>query len=195
MLKQLRPSLLMLVWFAVITGLAYPLLTTGLAQLLMPAKANGSLIVQDGKVVGSELIGQNFTAGRYLWGRLSATSPYPYNAANSGGSNLGPLNPALGDAAKARVNALAKAGQEAGVASGKPVPIDLITASGSGLDADISVAAAEYQAARIAKVRGLTEAQVRDVLRTNTEGKWLGVFGEARVNVLQVNLALDQMKP
>ena len=194
MLKQLKPSILMLLWFTVITGLLYPLLTTGLAQLTMPGKANGSLIVKDGKVIGSELIGQNFTAGKYMWGRLSATSPYPYNAVNSVGSNLGPLNPALGDAAKARIDALAKAAQEAGVTAGPAVPIDLITASGSGLDAEISVAAAEYQAARIAKVRGLSEAQVRDVIRSHATGKWLGVFGEARVNVLQVNLSLDQIK-
>jgi len=194
MFKQLKPSILMLVWFTVITGLVYPLLTTGLAQLTMPGRANGSLISKDGKVVGSELIGQNFTAAKYLWGRLSATSPYPYNAANSSGSNLGPLNPALGDAAKARIDALAKAEQEAGVAPGKAVPIDLITASGSGLDADISVAAADYQAARIAKARGISEAQVRDLIRGHTTGKWLGVFGEARVNVLQVNLSLDQIK-
>lgn len=194
MLKQLKPSILMLLWFTAITGLLYPMLTTGLAQLAMPAKANGSLIVKDGKVIGSELIGQNFTSAKYLWGRLSATSPYPYNAANSSGSNLGPLNPALGDAAKARVDALAKAAQEAGVVASKAVPIDLITASGSGLDADISVAAADYQVARIAKVRGLTEAQVRDLIRIHTEDKWLGVFGDARVNVLQVNLSLDQIK-
>ncbi len=195
MLKQLKPSLLMLLLFTLVTGLAYPLLVTLLAQLTMLGKANGSLMVSNGVAVGSSLIGQNFTQPKYFWGRLSATSPYPYNAANSGGSNLGPLNPALGDAARARLDALAKADAEAGVVSGKAVPIDLITASGSGLDADISAAGAEYQLARVAKARGLAETEVREAIRKNSEGKWLGLFGEARVNVLQLNLTLDEIKP
>ena len=195
MYKQIKPAFLMLILFTLITGVAYPFLVTGLAQLFMPGNANGSLIQQNGKVIGSALIGQNFTSPKYLWGRLSATSPYPYNAASSGGSNLGPLNPALGDAAKARVDALAKAEQDAGISNKNAIPADLVTASGSGLDPHISLAAANYQIPRIAKVRGLSEDKVRDAVAANTQGKWLAIFGDAYVNVLKTNMALDKMQP
>jgi len=194
MSKQLKPAILMLLLFTVVTGLIYPLLTTGVAQLVFPREANGSLIEQDGKLVGSALIGQQFSEPRYFWGRLSAAGTYPYNASASGGSNFGPLNPALADSAKARMDALAKADLDAGVKQERAVPIDLITASGSGLDPHISVAAAEYQLARVASARKLGAAKVRELVAANTEGKWLGIFGDARVNVLKLNLSLDAMK-
>ncbi|MEP7154746.1 MAG: potassium-transporting ATPase subunit KdpC [Betaproteobacteria bacterium] len=194
MSKQLKPAVLMLLLFTVITGLMYPLLTTGIAQLLFSSEARGSLIEHNGKVVGSALIGQQFTEAKYFWGRLSATGTYAYNAAASGGSNVGPLNPALADSAKARIDALAKADQEAGLKNDRAVPVDLVTASGSGLDPHISVASAEFQAARVAKARGLTESKVRDLITAHTEGKWLGLFGDARVNVLKLNLSLDAVK-
>jgi K+-transporting ATPase ATPase C chain len=200
MFNQIKPAVLMLLLITIVTGLVYPLLTTALAQVLFPAKANGSLIERDGKLVGSRLIGQNFSEAKYFWGRLSATAPYPYNAAASSGSNLGPLNPALADAAKARIDALAKADAATGAGTpARPVPIDLmpidlITASGSGLDPHISVAAAEFQLARVARARGIPQAQVRDRIAAHTKGKWLGVFGEPHVNVLELNLDLDAMK-
>lgn len=193
MLKQLKPAILMLLLLTVVTGLIYPLLTTGVAQLAFPREASGSLIEQNGKVVGSALIGQQFTEPKYFWGRLSGAGTYPYNAAASGGSNLGPLNPALADASKARIDALGKANQDAGVTQEHQVPIDLVTASGSGLDPHISAAAAQYQLTRVAKVRRLAEARVRELIAANTEGKWLGIFGDARVNVLKLNLSLDAM--
>jgi len=192
--KQLKPAILMLLVMTVLTGLVYPLLTTGVAKLVFPFQANGSLIEKDGKLVGSALIGQQFTEPRYFWGRLSATGTYPYNASASGGSNFGPLNPALADSAKARIEALTKAEQDVGIQQTKAVPIDLVTASGSGLDPHISVAAAEYQLARVAKVRGLPEAKVRELVAANTQANWLGLFGDAHVNVLKVNLALDTVK-
>ncbi len=197
MFKQIKPAVLMLLFITIVTGLVYPMLTTALAQVLFPAKANGSLIERDGKVVGSRLIGQNFTEAKYFWGRLSATAPFAYNAAASGGSNLGPLNPALESAARARLDALAKAdaGSTAGTAApARAAPIDLITSSGSGLDPHISVAAAEFQLARVARARNLPEATVRARLDAHTEGKWLGVFAAARVNVLELNLDLDALK-
>ncbi len=194
MLKQLKPAILMLLLMTVVTGLIYPLLTTGFAQLLFPSQANGSLIEQNGKLVGSALIGQQFTEPKYFWGRPSATGTYPYNASASGGSNLGPLYPALADNAKARIDALTKAEQDAGIKQTKPVPVDLVTASGSGLDPHISVPAAEFQLARIAKVRGVPEAKVRELVAANTQANWLGLFGDAHVNVLKLNLALDAMK-
>ena len=194
MFKQLKPAILMLLLMTVITGLIYPFLTTGVTQLAFPREANGSLIEQQGKIVGSTLIGQQFTEPKYFWGRLSATGTYPYNASASGGSNFGPLNPALADASKARIDALVKADQAAALKQLKAVPIDLITASASGLDPHISVAAADYQMQRVAKVRSLPEAKVRELIAANTEGKWLGVFGDARVNVLKLNLSLDTMK-
>jgi potassium-transporting ATPase KdpC subunit len=194
MLKQLKPAILMLLLMTVVTGLIYPFLTTGVAQLAFPREANGSLIEQQGKIVGSTLIGQQFTEPKYFWSRLSSTGTYPYNASASGGSNFGPLNPALADASKARIDALVKADQDAGLKQDKAVPIDLITASASGLDPHISVAAAEYQVQRVAKVRSQPEAKVREMIAANSEGKWLGVFGDARVNVLKLNISLDAMK-
>ncbi|MBL0124059.1 MAG: potassium-transporting ATPase subunit KdpC [Betaproteobacteria bacterium] len=194
MKKQLKPAILMLLVMTVLTGLVYPLLTTGVAQLVFPYQANGSLIEKDGKLVGSALIGQQFTDSKYFWGRLSGTGTYPYNASASGGTNLGPLNPALADNVKARIEALGKADQEAGVKQTKAVPIDLVTASGSGLDPHVSVAAAEYQLARVAKMRGIPEASVRELVAANTQAKWLGLFGDAHVNVLKLNLAVDTVK-
>ena len=187
MVKELKPALLMLLAFTILTGLVYPLLVTGLAQVIFPHRANGSLIERDGKVIGSELIGQPFSGGKYFWSRPSATSPYPYNAAASSGSNQGPLNPALADAVAARIKAL-REGDSANTAS---VPVDLVTASGSGLDPHISPAAAEYQVNRVARERKMDAAQVRTLVAQHTEGRQLGILGEARVNVLELNLALD----
>ncbi len=190
MLKQLRPAVLVLLLLTVLTGLIYPAVVTAIAQVLFPHQANGSLITVGGKTVGSELIGQPFDAPKYFWGRLSATSPYPYNAANSSGSNLGPTNPALADEVKARIDAL-KAADPSNTA---PIPVDLITSSGSGLDPDISVAAALYQVHRVAQARGLDEAVVRQLVDQNTTGRELGILGEPRVNVLKLNLAVDAVK-
>jgi K+-transporting ATPase ATPase C chain len=162
---------------------------TGLAQLLFPHAANGSIVTMNGKPVGSELIGQQFTAPKYFWGRLSATGPYPYNAAASSGSNLGPLNPALTDAAKARIEAL----KAADPGNDQPVPIDLVTASGSGLDPDISLAAAYYQAERVARARKILVEQIRTLIEQHADRPWLGIFGEPKVNVLALNLALDAL--
>jgi len=187
MTEQLRPACTLLLMLTLLTGLAYPLAVTSLAKILFPRQANGSLIVHDGKIVGSELIGQPFEAPKYFWSRPSATTPFPYNAAASSGSNLGPTNPALVDAVKARVAAL----QAADPGNNRPVPVDLVTASGSGLDPHISPAAAEYQIARVARARGLSEAAVRQVVAQSTEGRQWGFLGERRVNVLNVNLALD----
>lgn len=187
MKHQLRPALMMLLILTILTGVMYPLAVTGLAQLLFPTQANGSLMTRDGKVIGSELIGQYFDEPQYFWGRPSATSPYPYNAAASSGSNLGPTNPVLIEAVKTRVAAVRAAdpGNEA------PVPVDLVTASGSGLDPHISPAAALYQAHRVARVRGVQESQVKDLVALHTEGRQFGLLGEPRVNVLKLNLALD----
>ncbi len=184
---QLRPALVLFLVLSVLTGLVYPLAVTGIAQLAFPASANGSLIRQEGKVVGSELIGQAFSDPKHFWSRPSATSPMPYNAANSAGSNQGPLNPALADAVAARIAALRAA--EPG--NDKPVPVDLVTASASGLDPHISRAAADYQAARVARARGLAEAEVRALVERHTEPPLLGFIGEPRVHVLRLNLALD----
>ena len=187
MKEHLRPALTMLLALTLLTGVVYPLIVTGLAQIIFPQQANGSLVVRDGKVIGSELIGQYFDEPKYFWGRPSATSPFPYNAAASSGSNLGPTNPVLIEAVKIRVAALRAAdpGNEA------PVPVDLVTASGSGLDPHISPAAADYQVKRVARARGLKERQVEDLVERYTDGRQFGLLGEPRVNVLKLNLALD----
>jgi K+-transporting ATPase ATPase C chain len=191
MRSQIRPALMALLIFTVLTGLLYPLVVTGIAQLAFPHQANGSLIVVNGKTVGSTLIGQQFTDPKYFWGRLSATGPYPYNAAASSGSNLGPSNPALLDEVKARIAAL----KAADPGNTQPIPVDLVTSSGSGLDPDISVAAALYQLPRVARLRRLNESAVRALVDQYTQGRTLGFLGEPRVNVLQLNLALDALKP
>jgi len=191
-MKQLiRPAISLFVLMSVVTGLAYPVLVTGAARIAFPDQAAGSLVEVDGKVIGSTLIGQSFTEPKYLWGRPSATGTMPYNGGASGGSNQGPSNPALADAVKARVAAL-KAADPGNTA---PVPVDLVTASGSGLDPHVSVAAAEYQAARVARARQLAPDQVRSVIVRHTEGRLFGLLGEPRVNVLAVNLDLDRQTP
>ena len=185
----LRPALTLFVVLSIITGLLYPLLVTGVAQTAFPHQANGSLITQGGKAVGSELIGQSFTEPGHFWGRPSATAPMPYNASASGGSNLGPTNPALTDAVKARIEAL----RAADPGNTRPVPVDLVTASASGLDPHISPAAAAYQTERVARARSLPVAQVQALVQQHTENPWRGVLGEPRVNVLALNLALDAL--
>ena len=185
----IRPAVTLFVLLSIITGLIYPLLVTGIGQAAFPAQAAGSLIERDGKLIGSRLIGQNFTDPKYFWGRPSATAPQPYNAAASGGSNLGPLNPALQDAVESRVKAL----RAADPGNTQPVPIDLVTASASGLDPHISPAAADYQIARVARARGLAPEAVRNLVVQHTEARQWSVFGESRVNVLELNLALDAL--
>jgi len=190
-LKQLRPTLVTLILFTIITGVVYPLLVTGIAQLVFPEKANGSFIKKEGKIVGSELIGQPFSDAKYFWSRLSATGPYAYNAGASSGSNYGPLNPALLDAVKKRVQDL----KAADSLNTQPIPVDLVTSSASGLDPHISIAAALYQVPRVARVRVISELQVHSLVDQFTEGRQLGFLGEARVNVLKLNLALDEIQP
>jgi len=180
----------MVLFLTILTGLLYPLTVTGLAQLFFPDQANGSLIVRKDKVVGSKLIGQYFDKPEYFWSRPSATAPFPYNAAASGGSNLGPTNPVLIDAVKARVAAL----RTADPGNSLPVPVDLVTASASGLDPHISPAAALYQVKRVARARGLDENSVLTLVSKHTEDRQFGVLGEARVNILELNLALDVLK-
>jgi len=187
MLKDLKPALLLLLVMTVLTGVAYPLIVTGIAQAVFPRQANGSLIVSDGKAAGSELMGQPFADPKHFWSRPSATSPYPYNASSSSGSNQGPLNPALADTVAARVKAL----READPANTAPLPADLVTASASGLDPHISPAAAEYQVGRVARARGIAPDKLRALVADSTEGRQLGFLGEPRVNVLKLNLALD----
>jgi K+-transporting ATPase ATPase C chain len=190
-MDQLKPALIVLVLLSLVTGVAYPLIVTGIAQAVFPSQANGSLILRDGKPVGSSLIGQPFDDPRYFWGRLSATAPFAYNAGASSGSNLGPINPALHAAAKGRIDAL----READPGNQAPIPVDLVTASGSGLDPDISPAAAFYQVPRVARARHLDEERVRELVHTHLRHRQLGVLGEPRVNVLRLNLALDGMTP
>jgi potassium-transporting ATPase KdpC subunit len=190
LLAYLRSALVLFLLLTVITGFVYPLIVTGLAQLVFHARAAGSIVTRNGHAVGSALIGQNFSDPKHFWGRPSATTPQPYNGTGSTGSNLGPLNPALVDAVKERVKAL----RAADPGNNAPVPVDLVTASASGLDPEISVAAVDYQAARVARERGLAEARVRALIAAHTEGRLLGVLGEPRVNVLKLNLALDALK-
>jgi K+-transporting ATPase ATPase C chain len=196
MRSQLRPALVALGIFTILTGLVYPLVVTGIAQVVFPWQANGSLIVRNGQPVGSALIGQPFDDPKYFWGRLSATSPAGYTAFNgdkltgSSGSNYGPLNPALVEAAQARITAL----QEADPGNKAPIPVDLVTASGSGLDPHMSPAAAAYQVGRVARSRGLSESAVRQLVVQHTEGRTFGILGEPRVHVLALNLALDDLK-
>jgi K+-transporting ATPase ATPase C chain len=186
----LRPALVMFTVLTLITGLAYPLVVTGAAQSLFPSQATGSLIMRDGKPVGSALIGQNFSDPGHFWGRPSATSPMPYNAAASGGANQGPLNPALVDAVKGRIEAL----RAADPGNTAPVPVDLVTASASGLDPHISPAAARYQIARVARARGLAVEKVRALVEQHTERPLLAFLGEAQINVLRLNLALEALR-
>lgn len=188
MFGQLLPAVRMLIVLSVLTGIVYPYLVTGIAQVAFPRAANGSLIVDNGKTLGSNLIGQPFDDPKYFWSRPSATSPQPYNAAASSGSNQGPRNPALADAVTGRIKALSDADPD----NKAPVPVDLVTASGSGLDPDISVAAADYQTHRVAKARGMSDDKIRALVAENTNGRTFGVLGEPRVNVLKLNLALDR---
>jgi K+-transporting ATPase ATPase C chain len=187
MVSQLRPAFFMLLILTILTGVVYPLMVTGIAQVAFPHQANGSLITINGKTYGSEFIGQQFDDPKYFWGRPSATSPMPYNAASSSGSNLGPANPALISAVEARLKALRDADPD----NTLPIPVDLVTASASGLDPHISVAAALYQVHRVATARGLDEADVTSLVEKYTEGRQFGFLGEPRVNVLELNLALD----
>lgn len=186
----IRPAVTLFVLLSAITGVAYPLAVTGIAQAVFPAAAAGSLILKDGKPVGAELIGQNFTAPKYFWGRPSATAPQPYNGIASGGSNLGPLNPALVDAVKGRIAAL----HAADPGNSLPIPADLVTASASGLDPHIGPAAAVYQVARIARARRLDPARLVALVAQHTEGRQLALLGAPRINVLKLNLALDDLR-
>jgi K+-transporting ATPase ATPase C chain len=187
MLAQFRPAITLFALLTLITGGLYPLLVTGVAQVVFPHQANGSLIEREGRAVGSSLIGQPFSDAKYFWTRASATSPYPYNASSSSGSNLGPSNSALSDAVAARIKAL----RDADPANLAPVPADLVTASASGLDPHISPAAAAYQIGRVARARKLDPQRVQALIEQHTEGRQWGVLGEPRVNVLELNLALD----
>jgi potassium-transporting ATPase KdpC subunit len=198
MLKELRPAILMVILFTLLTGIAYPFAMTGIAQAIFPWRANGSLVEKDGKVIGSDLIGQVFTDDKYFHGRPSATTDTdpkdptktieaPYNAANSMGSNLGPTSKSLIERVSA---AAAKLKGE----NSNPIPVDLVTTSGSGLDPDITPAAAEFQISRVAKARGMSEAELRDLVASHTRGRTLGVIGEPYVRVLELNLALDELK-
>jgi potassium-transporting ATPase KdpC subunit len=186
----IRNSLMSLLLFTILTGIIYPLVVTGIAQVIFPHQANGSIIMKSGKAVGSELIGQQFDDPKYFWGRLSATTPYSYNGGSSAGSNLGPNNPDLIKGVQARIDAL----RAADPGNDAKIPVDLATASGSGLDPHISQAAAEYQIHRVAKARGLDDASIRDIVAKNTKGRWLGLIGEPIVSVLELNLVLDEQK-
>jgi K+-transporting ATPase KdpC subunit len=190
MLEQLKPAIVLLVLLSVLLGILYPLAVTGIAQVVFPSQANGSLLLDQGRVVGSQLIGQPFDAPQYFWGRLSATSPFPDNAASSSGSNLGPSNPDLVQEVQGRIDDLKKVDP----GNSLPIPVDLVTSSGSGLDPDISVAAALYQVPRVARVRGLSEQAVRSLVQQHVQGRQFGILGEPRVNVLELNLALDALQ-
>jgi len=187
----LRPVLVLFAALTVVTGLVYPIVVTAVSHAAFASQANGSLIEKNGKLVGSELLGQQFDAPGYFWGRLSATSPNPYNPQSSGASNLGPTNPALADEVKGRISAL----HDADPTNTAPVPVDLVTSSGSGLDPEISPAAAAYQIDRVAKARKLSHNDVDALVQRETSGRQFGILGEARVNVLKLNLALDELKP
>jgi K+-transporting ATPase ATPase C chain len=188
MIKHLKPAIILFVLLSVLTGIIYPAVVTGLAQFLFPYQAHGSLITdKNGKLIGSRLIGQSFSSPGYFWGRPSATGPAPYNAGASSGSNLGPTNPTLADAVKARIEALKAADPD----NKAPVPVDLITASGSGLDPHISPAAADYQINRVAKARHMKPEKLRALVEANTESRQWGFLGEPRINVLRLNLVLD----
>jgi K+-transporting ATPase KdpC subunit len=190
MLEQLKPAVVLLVLLSVLLGILYPLAVTGIAQVIFPHQANGSLLLEQGRAVGSQLIGQPFDAPQYFWGRLSATSPFPDNAASSSGSNLGPSNPDLVKEVQGRIDDLKKVDP----GNSLPIPVDLVTSSGSGLDPDISVAAALYQVPRVARVRGLSEPVVRSLVQQHVAGRQFGILGEPRVNVLELNLALDALQ-
>ena len=190
MFTMIRNSLTSLLVFTVLTGIVYPLAVTGIAQVIFPQQANGSIVTRSGKPAGSKLIGQPFDDPKYFWGRPSATTPYPYNGGSSSGSNLGPNNPDLMKTAHARVDAL----HAADPGNNAKIPVDLVTASGSGLDPHISLAAAEYQLHRVAKARALDDGRVRNIVARNTSGRLLGVIGEPVINVLELNMALDELK-
>jgi potassium-transporting ATPase KdpC subunit len=185
-----RPAIVVFLALTVLTGIVYPLVVTGVAQVVFPSQAGGSIVLRDGRAVGSTLIGQSFSDPKHFWSRPSATTPQPYNGLASGGSNLGPLNPALTDGIKARIDAL----RAADPTNKAPIPVDLVTASASGLDPDISLEAAYYQAPRVARARGLQLQAVRALVAAHAQGRWLGILGEPRVNVLDLNLALDTPK-
>ncbi|MGO9265337.1 MAG: potassium-transporting ATPase subunit KdpC [Candidatus Binataceae bacterium] len=189
-LRLIRPAVSLLVLMTILLGIVYPLLITGMAKVTFPRQAEGSLIYQDGKLIGSTLIGQSFTDPKYFWGRPSATAPQPYNGVASSGSNLGPLNPALLDAVKANAKALHDADPE----NRQPVPVDLVTASASGLDPEISTAGALFQAARVARARNIPLAQVEALIKAHEQGRLFGLIGERRLNILELNLALDQRR-
>jgi K+-transporting ATPase ATPase C chain len=189
MIKIIRNTITSLLLFTILTGFIYPLAVTGIAQVVFPKQANGSVITKGGKLVGFELLGQQFEDPKYFWGRLSATTPYPYNGGSSSGSNLGPNNPDLMKAVQGRVKAL----RDADPGNTAKIPVDLVTASGSGLDPHISPAAAEYQIRRVAKTRGIDEEKVRMLLSRYTEGRQFGLLGEPRVNILRLNLSLDEL--
>ncbi len=189
-MRLIRPAVSLLAVMTLLLGIGYPLIITGAAKVAFPRQAEGSLVYQDGKLIGSTLIGQSFSDPKYFWGRPSATTPQPYNGLGSTGSNLGPLNPALIDAVKANAKAL----HEADPDNQQPVPVDLVTASASGLDPDISPAAAHYQAARVARARKLALASVETLIKTHERGRIFGLIGEPRISVLELNLALDRMR-
>jgi K+-transporting ATPase ATPase C chain len=188
--RELRPALMIFVLLTMLTGLLYPGVITVIGKIAFPDRVSGSLIVREGHAVGSSLLGQPFSAHKYFWSRPSATSPQPYNGAASSGSNQGPLNPVFHDAVKSRIAAL----RAADPGNTRPVPVDLVTASGSGLDPQISPAAAEYQVTRVARARSMEPSKVRELVQQHTEGRTFGILGEPRVNVLELNLALDAMK-